>query len=202
MDSDKKICPYCGEEIMAAAKKCKHCGEWLNMENISHLQHSSTPQKSIIEQPKINVSNAIVYILMVLAAVISAFNLSYESYNLEIAYEIPTGITLSLAWLIVLTTVIFTIISVSKGKAILQSLRSWIALEVFSLCAPILMLSYINGSDSSPIMIIMCLTAFLGVAVFFLTKYLSGKIIANLYTFGSILYVLLSVIIFLIFKES
>lgn len=30
MDSDKKVCPYCGEEIMAAAKKCKHCGEWLD----------------------------------------------------------------------------------------------------------------------------------------------------------------------------
>jgi len=22
-------CPYCGEEILATAKKCKHCGEWL-----------------------------------------------------------------------------------------------------------------------------------------------------------------------------
>ena len=25
-----KGCPYCGEEILAIAKKCKHCGEWLN----------------------------------------------------------------------------------------------------------------------------------------------------------------------------
>lgn len=24
-----KCCPYCGEEILANAKKCKHCGEWL-----------------------------------------------------------------------------------------------------------------------------------------------------------------------------
>ena len=24
-----KVCPYCGEEILAAAKKCKHCGKWL-----------------------------------------------------------------------------------------------------------------------------------------------------------------------------
>jgi hypothetical protein len=26
---ETKNCPYCGEEILAAAKKCKHCGEWL-----------------------------------------------------------------------------------------------------------------------------------------------------------------------------
>ena len=27
--TETKICPYCGEEILAGAKKCKHCGEWL-----------------------------------------------------------------------------------------------------------------------------------------------------------------------------
>ena len=28
----KKNCPYCGEEIMPTAKKCRHYGEWLPME--------------------------------------------------------------------------------------------------------------------------------------------------------------------------
>lgn len=27
---EKKRCPYCGEEILAIARKCKHCGEWLD----------------------------------------------------------------------------------------------------------------------------------------------------------------------------
>ena len=27
---DTKKCPYCDEEILAVAKKCKHCGEWLD----------------------------------------------------------------------------------------------------------------------------------------------------------------------------
>jgi hypothetical protein len=26
---ETKNCPYCGEEILAVAKKCKHCGNWL-----------------------------------------------------------------------------------------------------------------------------------------------------------------------------
>ena len=30
MNTDTKNCPYCGEEILAVAKKCKHCGEWLD----------------------------------------------------------------------------------------------------------------------------------------------------------------------------
>jgi uncharacterized membrane protein YvbJ len=24
-----KKCPYCAEKIQSAAKKCKHCGEWI-----------------------------------------------------------------------------------------------------------------------------------------------------------------------------
>lgn len=27
--AETKICPLCGEEIMASAKKCRYCGEWL-----------------------------------------------------------------------------------------------------------------------------------------------------------------------------
>ena len=32
MNKETKNCPYCGEEILAIAKKCKHCGEWLDQQ--------------------------------------------------------------------------------------------------------------------------------------------------------------------------
>lgn len=37
-----KRCPYCGEEILAIAKKCKHCGEWLE----------EKPQQNTFNPPK------------------------------------------------------------------------------------------------------------------------------------------------------
>ena len=29
MNTNTKLCPCCGEKILTTAKKCKHCGEWL-----------------------------------------------------------------------------------------------------------------------------------------------------------------------------
>lgn len=30
---ETKKCPYYGEEILAVAKKCKYCGEWLDKDS-------------------------------------------------------------------------------------------------------------------------------------------------------------------------
>ena len=56
MEATKK-CPYCGEEIMATAKKCKHCSEWLETQPpippqppITTLKESS-PNKETEEEP-------------------------------------------------------------------------------------------------------------------------------------------------------
>lgn len=41
MEEVKKS-PYCGEEILVTAKKCKHCGEWLD----KTANNSSTKSES------------------------------------------------------------------------------------------------------------------------------------------------------------
>jgi predicted Zn finger-like uncharacterized protein len=38
-----KDCPYCGEEIQSVAKKCKHCGEWLD--------HSGSNNRPVARAP-------------------------------------------------------------------------------------------------------------------------------------------------------
>lgn len=41
MDKETKKCPFCGEEIMATAKKCKHCKQFLPNDN-ENKQESTT----------------------------------------------------------------------------------------------------------------------------------------------------------------
>ena len=40
-----KECPYCGEEILSAAKKCKHCGEWLNNSHSGNVKSKNSIKK-------------------------------------------------------------------------------------------------------------------------------------------------------------
>lgn len=42
---ETKRCPYCGEEILTTAKKCRHCGEWLENKPGAHAQLSARTGK-------------------------------------------------------------------------------------------------------------------------------------------------------------
>ena len=48
---ETKRCPYCGEEILAVARKCKHCGEWLDKDDSPEKNQNQTPDDNEINTP-------------------------------------------------------------------------------------------------------------------------------------------------------
>lgn len=66
---EKKVCPYCGEEILAVAKKCKHCGEWLDKKE--NVETQIEPQ--YIPEKKMTFRKWWIVILIILAIMIGLF---------------------------------------------------------------------------------------------------------------------------------
>lgn len=62
MDKETKKCPYCGGEIKAAAKKCKHCGRWIEEQPAEKPSNGSDKKESIA------ILSIIALVVIVLAA--------------------------------------------------------------------------------------------------------------------------------------
>ena len=84
---ETKNCPYCGEEILAVAKKCKHCGEWLDgshqneevKPSVSSPKVEVKPPKLIVASNKPKKNNPIIYGVIgfvVVVAIVLALTLS------------------------------------------------------------------------------------------------------------------------------
>lgn len=79
METNMKQCPYCGEEILIAAKKCKHCGEWLENKdsNNNNLEVTNKSLKIEVNHLETSVSDFIPLLFWI--GIISAFiSLSYQ----------------------------------------------------------------------------------------------------------------------------
>ena len=95
---EKKNCPYCGEEILDTAKKCKHCGEWLEVkekekelipcpccgeeieagtENCIHCNEQLPDNKIYDIKSKMSINNAIVVSILASLPMVLCFILFF-----------------------------------------------------------------------------------------------------------------------------
>ena len=110
MEQQTKNCPYCGEEILAVAKKCKHCGEWLETkeekETASAISAEVTPKTEEIpvnqqaaEQPTSKVapvesgyaSNNVKLILGAITALFMILSICFFVFPPEIEFDYIFG---------------------------------------------------------------------------------------------------------------
>lgn len=68
---ETKTCSYCGGEIMKTAKKCKHCGKWLD-DIPNQISTSESVKKNTISDVEIKHSNSKKILWFILAAAIIA----------------------------------------------------------------------------------------------------------------------------------
>lgn len=68
---ETKNCPYCGGEIMKTAKKCKHCGEWL--EDRPQETSTQTSTNFVSDEVEIKHSNTKKIMLIVVGVLVLVF---------------------------------------------------------------------------------------------------------------------------------
>ena len=80
---ETKKCPYCGEEIMASAKKCRHCDEWLDKEAAQAKITVNKPNNAAMAVPvnnnevKISPSLTIIFIgCVVISSLVDILSMS------------------------------------------------------------------------------------------------------------------------------
>ena len=83
--SHTKKCPYCGGTIQSVAKKCIHCGQWLDNSIDNNVTESQTKHEDSINQNSISSKKSIKYLLISIVTVILV-GIGIYVYNMEDEY--------------------------------------------------------------------------------------------------------------------
>lgn len=86
--NEVKQCPYCGKEILAVAKKCKHCGKWLNETNLHEQKQPEKVIEKSIPKTTNSSSNSKLWMIsciiegVIIVALLGCFFLKNDKYYL------------------------------------------------------------------------------------------------------------------------
>lgn len=95
MDNNTKRCPFCGEEIKIIAKKCKHCGEFLEETPNKNTENTTKAKNNIAKNTGIGCIVILIIFLLIGLLASEDSNVSNDSIddNPPIETETPTKIT-------------------------------------------------------------------------------------------------------------